>query len=58
MLFLQEPLRVRARLLLDGLPVRMHIPGSGGSADVVLRLGRIYEQARPWPLLAPNFSNQ
>jgi len=37
----------------DGLPIGLQIVGRLHRDDVVLRLARIYEQARPWPLVAP-----
>ncbi len=40
-------------LTADGLPIGMQIMGRRHADDVVLRLMRIFEEARPWPLLAP-----
>ena len=37
----------------DGLPIGLQIVGALHRDDVVLRLARILEQARPWPLVAP-----
>jgi aspartyl-tRNA(Asn)/glutamyl-tRNA(Gln) amidotransferase subunit A len=37
----------------DGLPVGLQIMARRHADDVVLRLARIFEQARPWPRLAP-----
>jgi aspartyl-tRNA(Asn)/glutamyl-tRNA(Gln) amidotransferase subunit A len=42
----------------EELPVGLQVTGRRGADDVVLRLGRIYEQVRPWPRIAPNFSNR
>lgn len=36
-----------------GLPVGLQVIGRQHADDVVLRLSRHYEQARPWPRLAP-----
>lgn len=36
-----------------GLPVGVQVVGRRHADDVVLRLARLYEQARPWPRLAP-----
>jgi aspartyl-tRNA(Asn)/glutamyl-tRNA(Gln) amidotransferase subunit A len=38
----------------DGLPVGLQIVGRLHRDDVVLRLARILEEARPWPLVAPD----
>lgn len=38
----------------DGLPIGLQIVGAPHRDDVVLRLARILEQARPWPLVAPH----
>ena len=37
----------------DGLPIGLQVMGPRHADEVVLRLARIYEQARPWPRLAP-----
>ncbi|MHB8669694.1 MAG: amidase [Acidimicrobiales bacterium] len=37
----------------DGLPVGFQVMGRRHADDVVLRLARLYEQARPWPRHAP-----
>lgn len=44
---------VPAGLTGAGLPVGLQIQGPRHADDVVLRLARILEQARPWPRLAP-----
>jgi aspartyl-tRNA(Asn)/glutamyl-tRNA(Gln) amidotransferase subunit A len=44
---------VPAGLSSDGLPVGLQIIGRRFADDVVLRLARIFEQARPWPRHAP-----
>jgi aspartyl-tRNA(Asn)/glutamyl-tRNA(Gln) amidotransferase subunit A len=41
---------VPAGLTGEGLPVGLHIVGRRHRDDVVLRLARIFEQTRPWPL--------
>jgi aspartyl-tRNA(Asn)/glutamyl-tRNA(Gln) amidotransferase subunit A len=46
---------VPAGLTADGLPVGLQIVGRRHADDVVLRLARLYEQARPWPRLAPSY---
>ena len=38
----------------EGLPVGLQVVGRRHRDDVVLRLARIFEQARPWPRLAPS----
>ena len=38
----------------DGLPIGLQIVAARHRDDVVLRLARISEQARPWPRLAPS----
>jgi aspartyl-tRNA(Asn)/glutamyl-tRNA(Gln) amidotransferase subunit A len=38
----------------DGLPIGLQVNGRRHADDVVLRLARIWEQARPWPRLAPS----
>jgi aspartyl-tRNA(Asn)/glutamyl-tRNA(Gln) amidotransferase subunit A len=44
---------VPAGLTADGLPLGLMITASRHREDVCLRLARIFEQAAPWPLLAP-----
>lgn len=44
---------VPAGLSQDGLPIGLQIIGRRHADDVVLRLARIFEQARPWPRFAP-----
>jgi aspartyl-tRNA(Asn)/glutamyl-tRNA(Gln) amidotransferase subunit A len=44
---------VPAGLTSGGLPVGLQIMGRRHADDVVLRLARIFEQARPWPRHAP-----
>jgi aspartyl-tRNA(Asn)/glutamyl-tRNA(Gln) amidotransferase subunit A len=44
---------VPAGLSSEGLPIGLQIVGRRHADDVVLRLSRIFEQARPWPRLAP-----
>jgi Asp-tRNA(Asn)/Glu-tRNA(Gln) amidotransferase A subunit family amidase len=44
---------VPAGLHPEGLPVGLHIWGPRHRDDIVLRLARVFEQARPWPRLAP-----
>lgn len=44
---------VPAGLTAAGLPVGLQLVGRRHADDVVLRLARVYEQARPWPRLAP-----
>jgi aspartyl-tRNA(Asn)/glutamyl-tRNA(Gln) amidotransferase subunit A len=44
---------VPAGLTLDGLPVGLQIVARRHRDEVALRLARIFELARPWPLLAP-----
>jgi aspartyl-tRNA(Asn)/glutamyl-tRNA(Gln) amidotransferase subunit A len=46
---------VPAGLTADGLPVGLQVVGRRHADDVVLRLARLYEQARPWPRLAPSY---
>jgi len=45
---------VPAGLSSEGLPVGLQIVGRRHADDVVLRMARIFEQARPWPKLAPS----
>ena len=44
---------VPAGLSAGGLPIGLQIIGRRHADEVVLRLARIFEQARPWPRLAP-----
>lgn len=44
---------VPAGLSQEGLLVGLQIVGRRHADDIVLRLARILEQARPWPQLAP-----
>ena len=46
---------VPAGLTSEGLPVGLQIVGRRHADDVVLRLARLYEQARPWPRFAPSY---
>ena len=46
---------VPAGLTSDGLPVGLQVVGRRHADDVVLRLARLYEQARPWPRFAPSY---
>jgi aspartyl-tRNA(Asn)/glutamyl-tRNA(Gln) amidotransferase subunit A len=46
---------VPAGLTADGLPVGLQIVGRRHADDVVLRLARRFEQARPWPRFAPSY---
>jgi aspartyl-tRNA(Asn)/glutamyl-tRNA(Gln) amidotransferase subunit A len=45
---------VPAGLTAAGLPVGLQIMGRRHADDVVLRLARLFEQARPWPRHAPS----
>ena len=45
-----------AGLTADGLPVGLQVVCRRHRDDQVLRLARLYEQARPWPRLAPRAS--
>jgi aspartyl-tRNA(Asn)/glutamyl-tRNA(Gln) amidotransferase subunit A len=45
---------VPAGLTPEGLPIGLQIMGRRHADDAVLRLARIFEQARPWPRLAPS----
>jgi aspartyl-tRNA(Asn)/glutamyl-tRNA(Gln) amidotransferase subunit A len=45
---------VPAGLSSDGLPIGLQIVGRRHADDVVMRLSRIFEQARPWPRHAPS----
>jgi len=40
---------VPAGLNADGLPVGLQIIGRQHADEIVLRVSRLYEQARPWP---------
>jgi len=44
---------VPAGFTAGGLPVGLQIQGRRHADEVVLRLARLFEQARPWPRLAP-----
>jgi aspartyl-tRNA(Asn)/glutamyl-tRNA(Gln) amidotransferase subunit A len=44
-----------AGVTADGLPVGLHVMCRRHADEVVLRLARIFEQARPWPRLAPGY---
>ena len=44
---------VPAGLNSEGLPVGLQVMGRRHCDEVPLRLARLYEQARPWPRLAP-----
>ena len=46
---------VPAGVTAGGLPVGLQVVGRRHADDVVLRLARLYEQARPWPRLAPSY---
>jgi aspartyl-tRNA(Asn)/glutamyl-tRNA(Gln) amidotransferase subunit A len=46
---------VPAGVTAAGLPVGLMITAARHREDVVLRLARLLEQARPWPLLAPGY---
>jgi aspartyl-tRNA(Asn)/glutamyl-tRNA(Gln) amidotransferase subunit A len=48
-------LSVPAGLTSDGLPVGLQINGPRHRDEIPLRLGRIFEQARPWPRHAPDY---
>jgi aspartyl-tRNA(Asn)/glutamyl-tRNA(Gln) amidotransferase subunit A len=48
---------VPAGVTKDGLPVGLQIMGPRHRDDIVLRLARLFEQARPWPRLAPMARN-
>jgi aspartyl-tRNA(Asn)/glutamyl-tRNA(Gln) amidotransferase subunit A len=47
---------VPAGLSSDGLPIGLQIIAGRHHDDVVMRLARIFEQARPWPRHAPSAS--
>jgi aspartyl-tRNA(Asn)/glutamyl-tRNA(Gln) amidotransferase subunit A len=44
---------VPAGLSHDGLPIGLQIIAARHRDDIVMRLARIFEQARPWPRFAP-----
>ena len=44
---------VPAGLSQDGLPIGLQIVAARHRDDIVMRLARIFEQARPWPRFAP-----
>ncbi|MEY2419659.1 MAG: aspartyl-tRNA(Asn)/glutamyl-tRNA(Gln) amidotransferase subunit [Actinomycetota bacterium] len=44
-----------AGLTSDGLPVGLQINAPRHADEIALRLGRIFEQARPWPRHAPGY---
>jgi aspartyl-tRNA(Asn)/glutamyl-tRNA(Gln) amidotransferase subunit A len=44
-----------AGLTADGLPVGLQVISRRHADEVVLRLARLFEQAHPWPRLAPGF---
>ena len=46
---------VPAGLTSEGLPVGLQVVGHRHADEVVLRLARLYEQAHPWPRLAPSY---
>jgi aspartyl-tRNA(Asn)/glutamyl-tRNA(Gln) amidotransferase subunit A len=46
---------VPAGLSSDGLPIGLQIVGPAHRDDIVLRLARIFEEARPWPQVAPAY---
>ena len=47
---------VPAGLTEDGLPVGLQVMTRRHADELVLRLARIYEQARPWPKVAPAYA--
>jgi aspartyl-tRNA(Asn)/glutamyl-tRNA(Gln) amidotransferase subunit A len=47
---------VPAGVTADGLPVGLQVMCRRHADDVVLRLARIFEQAQPWPRLAPAYA--
>ncbi|HZQ26704.1 MAG TPA: amidase [Acidimicrobiales bacterium] len=47
---------VPAGTTADGLPVGLQVMGRRHADEVVLRLARLFEQARPWPRHAPGWS--
>lgn len=48
---------VPAGLNSEGLPVGLQIIGRRHADEVVLRLARIFEEARPWPRFAPGYAS-
>jgi aspartyl-tRNA(Asn)/glutamyl-tRNA(Gln) amidotransferase subunit A len=44
---------VPAGLTSEGLPVGLQVVGRRHRDDMVLRLARVFEGARPWPHHAP-----
>jgi aspartyl-tRNA(Asn)/glutamyl-tRNA(Gln) amidotransferase subunit A len=46
---------VPAGLTPEGLPIGLQIMARRHRDDIVLRLARIFEQAHPWPRLAPHY---
>jgi aspartyl-tRNA(Asn)/glutamyl-tRNA(Gln) amidotransferase subunit A len=44
-----------AGVTVDGLPVGLQVVSRRHADEVVLRLGRLFEQVRPWPRLAPGY---
>ena len=46
---------VPAGLTSDGLPVGIQCNARRHEDEVALRLGRLFEQARPWPRHAPGY---
>ncbi|MEA3078413.1 MAG: aspartyl-tRNA(Asn)/glutamyl-tRNA(Gln) amidotransferase subunit [Actinomycetota bacterium] len=42
-------------LTSDGLPVGVQVMARRHRDDIVLRLARLFEEASPWPLLAPGY---
>jgi len=48
---------VPAGLTSDGLPIGLQVMCRRHADDVVLRLARLYEQARPWPRFAPGYAS-
>lgn len=46
---------VPAGVTADGLPVGLQVMTRRHADELVLRLARIYEQARPWPRFAPGY---
>ena len=49
---------VPAGVTRDGLPVGLQIVARRHRDEIVLRLARLYEQARPWPRLAPSLDRK
>jgi aspartyl-tRNA(Asn)/glutamyl-tRNA(Gln) amidotransferase subunit A len=46
---------VPAGVTADGLPVGLQVMTRRHADELVLRLARLFEQARPWPRLAPGY---